>query len=129
MEFYEFEKQKEYNDIEIGNDEKEKKRKVSEYYDLGKETNEEKDTELVLFEKASVEDIISLNLDNKFKNIVNISIREKIKDKEKDKDKKKAKRQSINIFDIIIDFSSSNDSKSFITSFKKIISNYKANKK
>ena len=130
MELYQFERQKEYNDIEIGKDEKEKKRKTSEYYDLGKETtDEDKETELILFEKISVFDIISLNNDNKFKNIVNVSIREKIKDKEKEKDKKKTKRPSINIFDIILDFSSTNDSKLFINSFKKIISNYKSKKK
>ena len=130
MELYQFERQKEYNDIEIGKDEKEKKRKTSEYYDLGKETtDEDKETELILFEKISVFDIISLNNDNKFKNIVNVSIKEKIKDKEKEKDKKKTKRPSINIFDIILDFSSTNDSKLFINSFKKIISNYKSKKK
>ena len=127
MELYQFEKQKEYNDKEVGNDIMEKKKKVLEYYDLGKETNEEKDTELTLFEKISIFDIISLNVDSKFKNIINISFREKEKDI--DKDKKKTKRSSLNIYDIQIDFSSDNDSKLFINSFKKIISQYKAKKK
>ena len=129
MEFYQFEKQKEYNDIEVGKDIQEKKKRVLEYYDLGKESNEEKETELTLFEKISVLDIISLNSDSKFKNIVNISYRELYKDKDKDKDKKKTKRPSLSIFDIQIDFSSDNDSKSFINSFKKIISLYKSKKK
>ena len=130
MELYQFERQKEYNDIELGVDEKEKKRKTSEYYDLGKETtDEEKDTELILFEKIRVNDIISINCKNKYKNIVNLSIREKIKDKEKEKDKKKEKRPSINYFDIVLDFSSSKDSKSFIDSFKEFIINYKSKKK
>ena len=127
MELYQFEKQKEYNDKEVGNDIMEKKKKVLEYYDLGKEANEEKDTELTLFEKISVFDIISLNGDSKFKNIINISFREI--EKEKDIDKKKTKRSSLNIYDIQIDFSSDNDSKIFINSFKKIISQYKAKKK
>ena len=129
MELYQFEKQKEYNDKEVGNDIMEKKKKVLEYYDLGKETNEEKDTELTLFEKISVFDIISLNGDSKFKNIINISFREIEKEKDIDKDKKKTKRSSLNIYDIQIDFSSDNDSKLFINSFKKIISQYKAKKK
>ena len=129
LEFYQFEKQREYNDIEVGNDIKEKKRKTSEYYDLGKETEEEeKDTELVLFEKISALDVVSLNSDKQFKNIVNLTIRESIKDKEKEKekDKKKLKKQqSINMFDMVLDFSSVNDSKLFVNClslFKLIIS-------
>ena len=82
---------------------------------------------MTLFEKISVFDIISLNGDSKFKNIINISFREI--EKEKDIDKKKTKRSSLNIYDIQIDFSSDNDSKIFINSFKKIISQYKAKKK
>ena len=104
-----------------------------EYYDLGKETEEEeKDTELVLFEKISALDIISLNSDKQFKNIVNLTIRESIKDKEKEKekDKKKLKKQqSINMFDMVLDFSSVNDSKLFVNSFKAIISKFKAKQK
>ena len=130
LEFYQFEKQKEYNDLEVGNDIKEKKRKTSEYYDLGKETEEEeKDTELILFEKISALDIVSLNSDKQFKNIVNLTVRERAKEKEKEKDKKKLKRPSINMFDMILDFSSINDSKLFVNSFKTIINNYKAKQK
>ena len=124
MELYKFDTQKEYNDV-VTNDDKEKKRKKSEYYDLGKESNEEKDTDLILFEKINVTDIISVNSNNKYKNIVNITVRERPKEKEKEKDKKKSKRPSINIFDIILDFSSANDSKQFINSFKKTINNFK----
>ena len=130
MEFYQFEKQKEYNDVEVENDIKEKKRKTSEYYDLGKETEEEeKDTELTLFEKISVLDIVSLNSDKQIKNIVNLTVRERAKEKEKEKDKKKSKKLSINMFDMILDFSSVNDSKLFVNSFKTIINNYKAKQK
>ena len=124
MELYKFDTQKEYNDV-VTNDDKEKKRKKSEYYDLGKESNEEKDTDLILFEKINVTDIISVNSNNKYKNIVNITVRERPKEKEKEKDKKKSKRPSINLFDIILDFSSANDSKQFINSFKKTINNFK----
>ena len=124
MELYKFDTQKEYNDV-VTNDDKEKKRKKSEYYDLGKESNEEKDTDLILFEKINVTDITSVNSNNKYKNIVNITVRERPKEKEKEKDKKKSKRPSINLFDIILDFSSANDSKQFINSFKKTINNFK----
>ena len=105
---------------------KEKKRRQSEYYDLGKEVNEEKEPELILFDKISALDIITLNSNNKSKNIVNIQVREKQKEKDK---RKSLKRDSISVFDIILDFASTNDSKEFINSFKKVINEYKAKKK
>ena len=129
MELYIFEKQKEYNDIGVTNDDKEKKRKQSEYYDLGKEASEENEPELILFDKISALDIITLNTHNKSKNIINIQVREKAKEKDKDKDKKLLKRNSISSFDIILDFSSINDTREFINSFKKIITEFKAKKK
>ena len=116
MELYNIEKQKEYKDIEVGNDVKEKKRKLSEYYDLGKEIDEEKD--FILLNKFSVFDILSLNIVDKKPNIVIMSIRENINDKNK-------KKSSDKTFEIILDFSSKNDSKIFIDSFKDIINNYK----
>ena len=122
MELYSFEKQKEYKDIEVGNDIKEKKRKKLEYYDLGKEIDEEKDNDFILLNKFSVLDIISLNIKDKKPNIVIMSIRENIKDKNK-------KKTSDKIFEIILDFSSKNDSKIFFDSFKKTIDNYKKNRK
>ena len=143
MEFYKFEKQRQYNDIGVTNDDKEKKRKQSEYYDLGKEANEEKEPELILFDKISAFDIISLNSNNKSKNIVNIQVKEKDKDKDKRKSLRESlrdslreslkrdsvKRDSMNTFEIILDFASTNDSKEFINSFKQVITEYKAKKK
>ena len=131
MELFKFENKKQYKDIEVDNDIKEMQRKKSEYYDLGKETTEDKDTDLILFEKFSIFDILSLNSDTKSKNVVKINIREnmKEKEKEKDKDKKKMKRLSVNFFEIVLDFSSANDSKSFISSFKKIINDCKSKNK
>ena len=134
LELYKFEKAKKYNDIEEGDDIKEKKKKTSEYYDLGKETNEENDndTYLTLIEKFSICDIIALNSDNHFNNIINMSVKyilkekEKEKEKDKDKDKKKQKRLSVNFFQITLDFSSVNDSKNFIFEFKKSIKNFRA---
>jgi hypothetical protein len=128
MELYKFEKYKEYKDLEVNREDKEKKRKNSEYYDLGKEI-EEKDTELTLFDKFSVLDILSLDSDNKSKNIMNMTVRER--DKEKEKDKKKLKRPSLhfNTVSITLDFSCTNDAKLFMNCFKKIISDYKAKKK
>ena len=116
MELYNIEKQKEYKDIEVGNDVKEKKRKLSEYYDLGKEIDEEKD--FILLNKFSVLDIVSLNIVDKKPNIVIMSIRENNNDKNKN-------NSSDKIFEIILDFSSKKDSKIFIDSFKNIITNYK----
>jgi len=133
MELFKFEQKKQYNDIEVDNDIKEKQRKKSEYYDLGKETSEEKDTDLILFEKFSIFDILSLNSDSKSKNVVKINVRENMKEREKekdkDKDRKKMKRLSVNFFEIVLDFSSDNDSKSFISSFKQIIKDCKSKNK
>ena len=134
FELYKFEKIKEYKDIEEGNDIKEKKRKKSEYYDLGKEKSEENDndTYLTLLEKFSVCDIITLNKDNNFKNIVNISVKdipkEKYKEKDKEKDKKLLKRLSVNFFQITLDFSSPSDSNKFTKDFQNIINNFKSKK-
>ena len=74
---------------------------------------------------------MSLNSDTKSKNVVKINVREnmKEKEKEKDKDKKNMKRLSVNLFEIVLDFSSANDSKSFISSFKQIIKNCKSKNK
>ena len=87
-----------------------------------------KSTELILFEKFPVADIISLRSDSKSKNIVNISVRkQKEKEIEIEIEKKKGKRPSIHtdLINIVLDFSSVNDSKLFINSFKKIIIEFK----
>ena len=128
IEIYKFDKQKQYIDFENTiqiMDKKEKKK----YYDLGKDEKDEDtniDLELTLLEKISVVDIVSINANQKSNNIVNVSIREG--------DKKDLsdfifglfkKKDNIPTHKIVFDFSSSKDSRNFITSFKSLISLYK----
>ena len=127
LELYKFNKEKQY--IEFENtimilDRKKKK----EYYDLGKEDDIEennKSLELTLLEKISVNNIISISSDKRTNNIVNILIREN-----RGNIFSKIINNKINEeYNIIIDFSSDKDSKNFISSFKSLISSYKANLK
>ena len=141
IELHKFETQKEYKDIQVDNDTKEAKQKKLKYYDLGKETSEDKEQYLILFEKFSVTDIIALNKDDKIKNIVNMEIRDNTNEKEKEKnnikkdkekkskDKNNKKIISINSFEIVLDFSSVNDSTNFSNDFNRMIKKFKENKK
>ena len=140
IELHKFETPREYKDIEVDNDVKEAKQKKLKYYDLGKETSEDKEPYLILFEKFSVTDIIKLNKDSKIKNIVNIDIRENSKEKDKnnnkkEKDKKNKNKKDTkillmdNTFEIVLDFSSVNDSTNFSNDFNGMIKNLKINKK
>ena len=141
IELHKFETQKEYKDIQVDNDTKEAKQKKLKYYDLGKEACEDKEQYLILFEKFSVTDIITLNKDNKIKNIVNMEIRDNTNEKEKEKnnikkdkekkskDKNNKKIISINSFEIVLDFSSVNDSTNFSNDFNRMIKKFKENKK
>ena len=139
IELHKFETPREYKDIEVDNDVKEAKQKKLKYYDLGKETIEDKEPYLILFERFSVTDIIQLNKDNKFKNIVNMDIRENSKEKDKndnkkDKDKKSKNNKNAKIllmdtFEIVLDFSSLNDSTNFINDFNGMIKKIKENNK
>ena len=93
------------------------------YYGLG--LNEEhKESELIIFEEIKVSDILSLNVEKKNKNIINIK---KINfDSEKDikiKDKKDIK--NLDSYTIVIDFASSKDSKNFINNFKNLCTEYR----
>ena len=92
-----------------------------EYYDLGKEDDDmDKETELSLFDKKNVKEIKSLNMDKKFRNIIKIVVLEN-----KDKDKKKQEKQELNSYEIVLDFSSMNDSKNFAKCFKSAVNNYR----
>jgi hypothetical protein len=130
LELYKFNKEKNYIDLEntmIILDRKKKK----EYYDLGKEDDDSDDNnknlELTLLEKISVNNIISISPKKKANNIVDILIKdEKSKKIFNNFIKKESNRVNHNI---VIDFSSDKDSKNFITSFKYLISLYKANLK
>ena len=121
IEFFKFDSKKIYKEIHIKNDEKEEKKKKLEYYDLGKEDDDmDKETELSLFDKKNVKEIKSLNMDKKFRNIIKIVVLEN-----KDKDKKKQEKQELNSYEIVLDFSSMNDSKNFAKCFKSAVNNYR----
>ena len=124
IEFFKFESKKEYRDLKVVNDIKEKKKKISQYYDLGKEEEEEdmnKETELSLFNKIFLNEVKSLTLDKKSRNIIHFMIAES-----KDKN---AKKQDANNYEIILDFSSYNDSKIFFKCFKNAINDFKEKNK
>ena len=98
------------------------------YYGLGID-DEKKDTELILIEEIRVIDVLGLKVDKKIKNIVNFVIRDNENNTEKKKEKDKANKDGKNLafpsFDIVIDFSSSSDSKSFIHKFKEMSTEFK----
>jgi len=102
-------------------------KKKKEYYDLGKEDNDieeknNKNLELTLIEKITINNIISISLDIKANNIVNILI--------KDEQSKKVLKKENNVaYNIVIDFSSDRESKNFFISFKSLIALYKTNLK
>ena len=127
LELYKFNKEKQYIDFEntIMISDRNKKK---EYYDLGKEednNNENKNLDLTLIEKIGVNNIISINSNQKEKNIVNILVKDKKSEKIFNKFIKKNKGE----YNIVIDFSSSKDSKNFIMSFKSLINLYKIHMK
>ena len=91
----------------------------SGYYGLGID-DEKKDTELTLIEEIRVIDVLGLKVDKKIKNIVNFIIRDN-----ENNDKKKGDDKIIPSFGIVIDFSSSSDSKNFILKFKDMSTEFK----
>ena len=120
MEFFKFESKKEYRESMVDIDEQEKKKKISEYYDLGKEEEEmDNENELSLFDKVFINEVKSLHIDKKSKNIVRLTIIE-------NKDKKK---QDLNNYEIVLDFSSINDSKNFFKCFKNAVKYFKEKNK
>ena len=122
IEFFKFESKKEYRELKIENDIKEKKKKISEYYDLGKEEDDmNKETELALFNKIFINEIKSITMDKKSRNIIHIIILE-------NKDKN-VKKQDTNNYEIIVDFSSLNDAKCFFKCFKNAVNNFKEKNK
>ena len=123
IEFFKFESKKEYRELKIENDIKEKKKKISEYYDLGKEEEDDmnKETELALFNKIFINEVKSITMDKKSRNIIHIIIFE-------NKDKN-VKKQDSNNYEIIVDFSSINDAKSFFKCFKKAVNDFKEKNK
>ena len=119
MEFFKFESKKEYRESMVDIDEQEKKKKISEYYDLGKEEEEMDKNEVSLFDKVFINEVKSLHIDKKSKNIVRLTI---IGNKDK-------KKQDLNNYEIVLDFSSINDSKNFFKCFKNAVKYFKEKNK
>ena len=91
----------------------------SGYYGLGID-DERKDIELILIEEIRVIDVLGLNVDKKPRNVIKFLIRNYEDDTDKKKDNK-----IMPSFEIIIDFSSNNDSKDFIHKFKDMSEEFK----
>ena len=129
IEIYKFDQRKQYIDKQTDSYEEdiEQKKKNWNYYDLGKEINENnKNIELTLLEEVKISNILGIKAESKNKNILNLTVKEKIKDKKLIK----KNGNNFNQFTIKIDFPSTNDSKNFINSFKKLTTKYKSiNKK
>ena len=123
MEFFKFDSKKEYRELTVKKDVKEEKKKKLEYYDLGKEVDDDKETELSLFDKFYVNEVKSLNMDKKFRNIIKIMVVDN-KDKEK-----VSKKQEAHNYEIVLDFSSINDSKHFAKCFKNTVIDFKEKNK
>ena len=122
IEIYKFEQRKQYLDKQTDSNEEDQKKKNWNYYDLGKESNENnKNIELTLLEEIKITHILEMKAESKNKNIMNITVRDDIKDKKLIK----KKGVSFEQHRITIDFPSSNDSKNFISSFKKLTTKYK----
>ena len=118
VEFFKFNTKKEYRELQIQKDIKEKRKKISEYYDLGKEKEDaNKETELILFDKIHINEVKTLNMDKKSRNIIHIVI--------VDYKEKNPKKQDLNNYEIILDFSSTNDSKDFAKCFKNMVNDYR----
>ena len=77
------------------------------------------ENELSLFDKVFINEVKSLHIDKKSKNIVRLTIIE-------NKDKKK---QDLNNYEIVLDFSSINDSKNFFKCFKNAVKYFKEKNK
>ena len=91
----------------------------SGYYGLGID-NEQKDIELTLIEEITVLNVLGLNTDKKAKNIIKFLIRNYDDDTDKKKDNKIMPSS-----EIVIDFSSTYDSKDFFHKFKNMSEAFK----
>ena len=121
IEFFKFETNKEYKELTIQNEIKEKKKKISEYYDLGKEDDDKnKEIELSLFDKIYITEVRSLIMGKKIKNVVTMIVQSKDKTN---------KSKDFNIYEMVLDFSSINDSKQFFKCFKNTVNAFKSKKK
>ena len=95
------------------------------YYDLGINDDEQKDRDLIILEELKVSDIVGLNVDRKNKNILNFNIKVRHTKKKDDNKGKNMENIKLDSYNMIIDLSSSNDSKNFFRLFKNMSEEYK----
>ena len=91
------------------------------YYDLGLDFEQQKDIDLIILEELKITDILGMSIDKKVKNIINMNIKEKYSGK----GNKKEEIIKYHSFNMVIDLSSSNDSKNFFKSFRKMSNDFK----
>ena len=79
-------------------------------------------------EELKVSDIVGMNVDKKVKNILHMNI--KVKNQKKGENKsKKNENEKYESFNMVVDLSSSNDSKNFFKLFKDMSLEYKSHYK
>lgn len=91
------------------------------YYDLGLDFEQQKDIDLIILEELKITDILGMSIDKKVKNIINMNIKEKYSGK----GNKKEEIIKYHSYNMVIDLSSSNDSKNFFKSFRKMSNDFK----
>ena len=91
------------------------------YYDLGLNFEQQKDIDLIILEELKITDILGMSIDKKVKNIINMNIKEK----HSGKGNKKEEIIKYHSYNMVIDLSSSNDSKNFFKSFRKMSNDFK----
>ena len=91
------------------------------YYDLGLDFEQQKDIDLIILEELKITDILGMSIDKKVKNIINMNIKEK----HSGKGNKKEEIIKYHSYNMVIDLSSSNDSKNFFKSFRKMSNEFK----
>ena len=91
------------------------------YYDLGLDFEQQKDIDLIILEELKITDILGMSIDKKVKNIINMNIKEK----HSGKGNKKEEIIKYHSYNMVIDLSSSNDSKNFFKSFRKMSNDFK----
>ena len=125
IEIYKFDNIKQYKDFENTLIIKNRKKK-EKYLDYGKKDEDlNKDLELTLLEKVYVLDILSINTDAKLKNVVICEIRGEKKKSGFFGLFKKNDEEQFETFNIIFDFSSRNEAREFILSFKDMMDQYR----
>ena len=125
IEIYKFDNMRQYKDFENTFIIKNRKNK-EKYLDYGKKDEDlNKDLELTLLEKVYVLDMLSINTDVKLKNVVICEIRGEKKKSGFFGLFKKKDDEEFETLNIVFDFSSRNEAREFILSFKDMMDQYR----